>query len=214
MITQWDMAEIGKAPGMNAPKRHGKRLPSGADGLTEKQRAYVAARASGAGKLAAYVAAYDVESSNQDTHRSNASRIEASPAVQAALARATEMTAQGMAWDAAKLRAFVVDRLLTEAVSANHATARIRALELLGKHGGMWAGAGEDDSPELADVAALRARIGAKLREMLGDDVPSPGSSSSVAAPPERASASASAGSAPGENDTGGGPGEPPLTRA
>jgi hypothetical protein len=162
------------------------------DGMTEKERAYVTARAAGASKRMAYVAAYDTdENAAPDGQHANAARIERRPHIAAALARAEQALEAGTVWTGAKLRAFVLNGLITEATSCPAPSARVRALELLGKHAGLWAG--QDDEPLTGDAAALRQRIERKLRDMLGHDVPLQGTDAkdAVLAPPASTPASA-----------------------
>lgn len=166
-----------------------KRQPGKAlDGLTGKQRAYVTARAGGASRRAAYVTAYDTrDEASPGGQNANAVRVERAPAVAAALARAERVLEAGQVWTGAKLRAFVLSGLITEATSCPAPSARVRALELLGKHAGLWSG-GDDPEALTVDAAGLRRRIERKVREMLGNDVPGPGTSPHDAAPaPARA---------------------------
>lgn len=147
----------------------------GVDGLTPKQRAYTAARVAGATKVDAYRLAYS-PNAKPGTAGGGASAIERSKAVSAVLERVRREMEGGQIWDVRRVRAWVHSQLLLEATTAPNPSARVKALELLGKDAGMFSGAKEERAP--ISAADLRARLQAKLLELQGNSVSSPDTAS------------------------------------
>jgi len=160
------MGEQGERPKGKPGRKPGEKSERGLDGLTAKQRAFVAARAAGAGKGEAYKIAYSPHA-KPTTATSGGIQIERSKAVQAVLERVRAEMEQGKIWDAARVRAWVHSQLLLEATTAPNPAARVKALELLGKNAGMFTGAKEERIPISAHD--LRSRLQAKLLEMQGN---------------------------------------------
>lgn len=69
--------------------------------------------------------------------------------------------------DAEDIRRLVLDRLLTEAETARHDGARVRALELLGKTIGMFRDRREVEMRPFRSAAEIEADLCSRLRELL-----------------------------------------------
>ena len=183
---------------------------TGLDGLTDKQRAYVTARVSGMERPEAYKAAYDTSSTDRESLRGQATVIERSTAVKAALERVKQEMEAGKGWDIKRLRSWVHSQLILEATTCPAPAARVKALELLGKDAGMFQG--KTEAAPMTSVADLRSRLHAKLRELQGEHEPSKGTSNDDAAQHDGAVVAESGPTETGETDGdgGGGTGTPP----
>ncbi|MFN7340098.1 MAG: hypothetical protein ACK5VI_03340 [Opitutia bacterium] len=135
--------------------------------LTIKQEAFAQAIASGLypNQAAAYRVAYDAEQMAASTIYQEASRLMADPRIAARIEELKALKQAGERLDHAKIRAHVIARLHIESLDPDSSpAARIRALELLGKLGGVGAfeRQAEDNSlPQDADTVtkALRERL-------------------------------------------------------
>lgn len=101
--------------------------------LNPKHREYVMRRAEGKSRSQAYKEAIS------DTKRATdyARKIESLPHIQTALAAAEAAVVKGSLMTAAQRRDYVLDRLVMETTEGGD-SARVRALELLGKTAGMF----------------------------------------------------------------------------
>lgn len=135
--------------------------------LTMKQESFAQAIASGLypNQAAAYRVAYDAEQMAASTIYQEASRLMANPLIAARIEELKALKEAGERLDSAKIRAHVIARLHIESLDPDSSPAsRIRALELLGKLGGVGAfeKQAEDNSlPQDADsvTKALRERL-------------------------------------------------------
>jgi len=135
--------------------------------LTIKQEAFCQAIASGLypTQSAAYRIAYEAESMSAASISQEASRLMSDPRISARIDEIRALKEAGERLDSAKIRAHVIARLHIESLDPDSSpAARIRALELLGKLGGVGAfdRQTEDTSlPQDADTVtkALRERL-------------------------------------------------------
>lgn len=135
--------------------------------LTIKQEAFCQAIASGLypTQSAAYRIAYEAESMSAASISQEASRLMSDPRISARIDEIRALKQAGERLDSAKIRAHVIARLHIESLDPDSSpAARIRALELLGKLGGVAAfeRQAEDTSlPQDADTVtrALRERL-------------------------------------------------------
>ena len=135
--------------------------------LTIKQEAFCQAVASGLypNQSAAYRIAYDAEGMTAASVSQEASRLMADPRIASRIEEIRALKLAGDRLDSAKIRAHVIARLHIESLDPDSSpAARIRALELLGKLGGVGAfdRQAEDNSlPQDADAVtkALRERL-------------------------------------------------------
>jgi len=135
--------------------------------LTIKQEAFCQAIASGLypTQSAAYRIAYEAESMSAASISQEASRLMSDPRISARIDEIKALKEAGERLDSAKIRAHVIARLHIESLDPDSSPAsRIRALELLGKLGGVAAfeRQAEDTSlPQDADTVtkALRERL-------------------------------------------------------
>jgi phage terminase small subunit len=135
--------------------------------LTIKQEAFCQAIASGLypTQSAAYRIAYEAESMSAASISQEASRLMSDPRISARIDEIKALKEAGERLDHAKIRAHVVARLHIESLDPDSSPAsRIRALELLGKLGGVAAfeRQAEDTSlPQDADsvARALKAKL-------------------------------------------------------
>ena len=135
--------------------------------LTIKQEAFCQAIASGLypTQSAAYRIAYEAESMSAASISQEASRLMSDPRISARIDEIKALKEAGERLDHAKIRAHVIARLHIESLDPDSSPAsRIRALELLGKLGGVAAfeRQAEDTSlPQDADsvARALKAKL-------------------------------------------------------
>ncbi|MFN7340154.1 MAG: hypothetical protein ACK5VI_03620 [Opitutia bacterium] len=132
-----------------------------------KQEAFCQAMASGLypSQSAAYRVAYDAEDMLPTSINCEASKIMSNPNIAQRIEELKALKQAGERLDSAKIRAHVIARLHIESLDPDSSPAsRIRALELLGKLGGVGAfeRQAEDNSlPQDADTVtkALRERL-------------------------------------------------------
>ena len=135
-------------------------------GGTSKQREFARLVAEGSTLADAYAEAYET-SGKRETIRREASRLARSPNV------APMIEAEGKAIESAQLptratrRRFVLERLVRESETAPSDSARIRALELLGKSVGAFDQESESESTgnESDLLASLRSKLASVLPE-------------------------------------------------
>jgi hypothetical protein len=135
--------------------------------LTMKQEAFAQAIASGLypNQAAAYRVAYDAETMAASTIYQEASRLMADPRIAARIEELKALKQAGERLDHAKIRAHVIARLHIESLDPDSSPAsRIRALELLGKLGGV---AAFERPSEEASVSQDAETVSKALREKL-----------------------------------------------
>jgi hypothetical protein len=137
------------------------------NGLTVKREAFCQAMSSGhySSQSAAYRVAFDCSNMAAASVHAEASRLMANPAIASRIAELNELKRAVNSLNSAQIRAHVIARLHIESLDPDSSPAsRIRALELLGKLGGVAAFERqvEDTSlPQDADTVtkALRERL-------------------------------------------------------
>ena len=149
----------------------GKRRGKDELAITVKMETYCQLRASGnyPTKSAAYRLAYDCRNMSPDTVNQEASRLETDPRI---VARIDAIKLQKEAYsshDAAQIRAHVIARLHLESIDpGSPPSARVRALELLGKLGGVQAFEKVSEEPaQHNDSEKLSATLQDKLKGLL-----------------------------------------------
>lgn len=128
--------------------------------LAPQHQRYVMKRAEGMARDQAY------RETITDTARANdyGRRLEQQPHIAAALAKAEEAVMQGSLMSAAQRRDFVLDRLVQETMVGGD-SARVRALELLGKTAGLFVDRSE---VKLNNGTDIRSQIEALLTSVRG----------------------------------------------
>lgn len=149
----------------------GKRRTKDELALTTKMEAYCQLRASGnyATKTEAYRLAYDCRNMSIDTIHQEASRLDADPRIAARIEAIKAQKEAAVLHDAAQIRAHVVARLHLESIEPDSPpSARVRALELLGKLGGVQAFEKVTEEPaQHNDSEKLSATLQDKLKGLL-----------------------------------------------
>ena len=131
--------------------------------LTSKQAHFADAVAHGAPQTAAFCKAYNAEGMKPSTIWSEASRLRRHPKV---AARIDQLKAEAELSAAEKregVREFVLHELTAMACEASTPSARLKALELLGKSVGLFSDRVEVSAPERSIKeleAAIKRRIG------------------------------------------------------
>jgi len=128
--------------------------------LAPQHQRYVMKRAEGMGRDQAY------RETITDTGRANdyGRRLEQQPHIAAALAKAEEAVIQGSLMSAAQRRDYVLDRLVSETMEGGD-SARVRALELLGKTAGLFVDRSEVNLNATGDI---RGQIESLLNSVRG----------------------------------------------
>ena len=137
------------------------------NGLTVKREAFCQAMSSGhySSQSAAYRVAFDCSNMAAASVHAEASRLMANPAIASRIAELNELKRAVNSLNSAQIRAHVIARLHIESLDPDSSPAsRIRALELLGKLGGV--GAFERPSEE-ASVSQDAETVSKALREKL-----------------------------------------------
>ena len=139
-------------------KREAQTVGQALRRLNPKHREYVMKRAEGQSRSQAYREAIS------DTKRATdyARKIESLPHIQTALAAAEAAVVKGSLMTAAQRRDYVLDRLVAETTEGGD-SARVRALELLGKTAGMFV-----DRQEV-NVVGGASDIKARLEQLIND---------------------------------------------
>ena len=139
------------------------------NGLTSKQEAFAQAVGAGATLAGAYRAAYDAGNMSAPAVHVAACRLMAVAAVSLRVNQLVKQRQAKTSYDSARIMQHVVERLHAESIDTdNPPSARVRALELLGRLGAVQAFA-----PVTADTvgdaapADLAASLEARLRAML-----------------------------------------------
>ena len=139
-------------------------------GLTVKQEAFAQGVGTRGETLAtAYRAAYDAQKMAAATIHAEACRLMANPLIAARVNQLVKQKQARSSYDSVRIMSHVVERLHAESIDPdNPPSARVRALELLGRLGAVQAfapvtaDAGTDAAP-----ADLAASLEARLRAML-----------------------------------------------
>jgi Terminase small subunit len=131
-------AKVLKTRGVGASIALHQAAPAGTQnrarhGLTAKQEAFAQAVSNGLTLADAYRAAYQASGMKDATVWSEASRLMSNPRVAARIDQLIRAKEQETLHDVVRMRRLVIERLHREALHAETASGRIRALELLGK---------------------------------------------------------------------------------
>lgn len=142
---------------------------AGTNKLTIKQERFCQEVASGKTLTASYRTAYDCANMSPDTIMSHASRLMADDRIATRVNELVTAKRARESHDAARIRAHVIERLQIESLDAeSSASARIRALELLGRLGGVAAfEKPSDDTQAPTDADSLSATLQDKLKGLL-----------------------------------------------
>lgn len=139
--------------------------------LTVKQEAFCQAMASGLypSQSAAYRVAYDAEDMLPTSINCEASKIMANPNIAQRIEELKALKQAGERLDHAKIRAHVIARLHIESLDPDSSPAsRIRALELLGKLGGVAAFERQAEDNSLPqDAESVSKALKAKLESLM-----------------------------------------------
>lgn len=133
--------------------------------LSPRREKFAQLVAGGAGKAGAYRQCYATAGMKQATLWSEASRLAAIPQVSAIIRDLQDAQAQATTHDTAQLRDTVVARLNNLANTAESESARVRALELLGKTCGLFVDRTEVITESLT-ANDLRTMLEHRLRQM------------------------------------------------
>jgi len=130
--------------------------------MTPKQARFADLIAAGSGRAEAYKATYSTDGMQASTVSEEASRLVRHPKVAARLAL-LEAEAEATRRDMLRSREdAILGRIEHEALTATSDSARIRALELLGKHAGLFVERVAIEAPERS-VAEIEAELVARL---------------------------------------------------
>ena len=155
-----------RAPGMTA--RHG-RLPNG---LTPRADCMARLVARGVGPSDAYRAAYAIEGHPLGVSQ-RANKIASTARYGDAVVQYRQRLEQWRAQNSVSVRSFVLGRLTIEAQRAPEASARIKALDLLGKSEGMWTTVHRTEKAiNPKDLAALKDQLAQRLKQALEQYAP------------------------------------------
>ena len=137
------------------------------DGLTAKQEAFAQAVAKGSTLADAYREAYDAERMKDSSIWTNASQLMSETKVALRVNAIQKAQEERTLHDHARLKRLVLERLHEEAVNAPSDSARIRALELLGKSIAMFTDRVEQDDQSRTS-ADIEQELADRLRELTG----------------------------------------------
>lgn len=157
-----------KGKGNVVPLIKGQGL-AGPNKLTIKQERFCQEVASGKTLTESYRIAYEASNMQTDTIQSLASRLMADDRIRMRVNELVMAKRARESHDAARIRAHVIERLQIESIDPeSSASARIRALELLGRLGGVAAfEKPSDDTQAPADADSLAATLQDKLKGLL-----------------------------------------------
>lgn len=142
---------------------------AGNNKLTTKQERFAQEVASGKTLTESYRLAYDASNMQTDTIQAQASRLMADHRIAARVNEIFGAKKARESHDAARIRAHVIERLQIESIDPeSSASARIRALELLGRLGGVAAfEKPSDDTQAPADADSLAATLQDKISKLM-----------------------------------------------
>ena len=142
---------------------------AGPNKLTIKQERFAQEVASGKTLTESYRLAYDASNMQTDTIQAQASRLMADHRIAARVNEIFGAKKARESHDAARIRAHVIERLQIESIDPeSSASARIRALELLGKLGGVAAfDKPTEEAASHTDADSLAATLQDKLKGLL-----------------------------------------------
>lgn len=138
-------------------------------GLTAKQEAFAQQVAKGKTLSDAYRHSYDAENMKDATVWNEASRLMDNPQVSARVKSIQDAVEAKTLHDQARLKRLVLERLHQEAMTADSDSARIRALELLGKSIAMFTDKVEQETNEKSANELERELID-RLSRLSGTD--------------------------------------------
>lgn len=134
-------------------------------GLTAKQDAFAQAVADGKTLSDAYRASYEADAMKDSTVWTEASKLMDNPKVSQRVASIQRAREDKTLHDQARLKRLVLERLHAEAMDAESDSARIRALELLGKSIAMFTDRVESDETDRS-VGELEGELLSKLDDL------------------------------------------------
>ena len=136
--------------------------------LTKRQSEYAQLVSDGANQSDAYRAAYNTSGMLAKTVWEDASRLRKHPKVVARIDQLQEEKEAVRRMQSIRLDEYIVQELLNISQNAKSCSARVRALELLGKHLGLFQPKAEVPEPERSPDA-IRAAIMDRLERVLDD---------------------------------------------
>jgi len=139
------------------------------NGLTAKQEAFAQGVAKGLTLADAYRQAYDAENMKEASIYNEASRLMDHPQISQRVNGLVKAQEERTLHDHARLKRLVLERLHQEATNAESDSARIRALELLGKSIAMFTDKVEQESSEKS-AKDLEQELISRLQALSGTD--------------------------------------------
>ena len=136
-------------------------------GLTAKQEAFAQGVAQGKTLADAYRNAYDAENMKEASIYNEASRLMDHPQISQRVSAIQRATEERTLHDQARLKRLVLERLHQEATNAESDSARIRALELLGKSIAMFTDRVEQDDTQRSSED-IEKELVEKLKRLTG----------------------------------------------
>jgi phage terminase small subunit len=135
-------------------------------GLTDKQEAFVQAYLSGENASNAYRQAYDADGMKPSTIWENACRLLASGKVSARIMAINEEREEHRRMQQVSRAEFVLQKLTSIASSAENSGTTVRALELLGKHVGLFTDKVEVSTTEDRTADQIERDIAERLQRL------------------------------------------------
>jgi hypothetical protein len=136
-------------------------------GLTAKQEAFAQGVSQGKTLADAYRNAYDAENMKEASIYTEASLLMDNPKIIQRVGALQEAKEEKTLHDQARLKRLVLERLHQEATTAESDSARIRALELLGKSIAMFTDRVEQDDTQRSSADIERELVD-KLKRLVG----------------------------------------------
>lgn len=145
----------------------GKRTANGRRPLTSKQQAFADGVVSGLSQSEAYRRAYSAEGMKASAVHTEASTLAGHPMVARRIEAGLAEKERAALRSGLSRRAMVLERLEHEALTAEADAARIRALELLGKHERLFVDVVENQE-DTRTADELRGELEDKLADLIG----------------------------------------------
>ena len=138
-------------------------------GLTAKQEGFAQSVSRGANLSDAYRENYDADGMTPNTVWNSACKLNKNPKVSARVAEIQAELEGDYKARETRLAEFVLKQLQTEAIDANTDGARVRALELIGKHVGLFTDKLEVEEKSAKTSSELEKELEHKLKLFLGN---------------------------------------------
>ncbi len=138
-------------------------------GLTAKQEGFAQAVAHGANLSDAYRENYDADGMAPNTIWNSACKLNKNPKVSARVREIQAELEEDHKAREARLAEFVLKQLQSEAMEANTDGARVRALELIGKHVGLFTDKLEVEEKSAKTSSEIEKELERKLKLFLGN---------------------------------------------